>query len=115
MGTSFANVYKVSSEAKVTPTLKPIDKKATFDIVGNTKDDETIIANRLPIGEKDFCPICGAPLSVLYIADIDGVFHFKTIDNLKYKNTYIANYNSDRLLFYPSGKPNELVRVVCFF
>jgi hypothetical protein len=77
MGTCFANVYKVSSEAKVTLTLKPIDKKATFDIVGNdvtTKDDEIIEANMLPIDEKGFCPICGVPLSVLYVADIDEVF-----------------------------------------
>jgi hypothetical protein len=78
MGTCSANVYKVSSEAKLTLSLEPIDKKATLDIVDNdvtTKDDdgETIKANRLPIGEKAFCPICGAPLSVPYIADIDGV------------------------------------------
>ena len=52
-------VFKVSNKAKVTLTLKTIDKKATFDIADNdvtTKDvdNEPIKANWLPISEKSF-------------------------------------------------------------
>jgi hypothetical protein len=74
MGTCSANVYKVSSEAKVTLTLTPIDKKATFDIVDNdvtSKDSAgaTVKANKLAIGEKAFGPFTALRL-VYYMFQI---------------------------------------------
>ena len=117
MGTCSANLYKSSADTKVTLTLQPIDKKATFKIdqtnVTIKTSSGTVAVNKLPIGEKVFYPIYVAPLSVLHDADINGVFHFNLIGDLK--GSHVTNYNSDRLLFYPSGKEDQYIGVVCSF
>lgn len=105
IGTCSANLYKVTSSKTLTLTLQPIGKTATFDIIDNSK--------RQNIGEKAFLSHLRSPLSVLYVADINGVFHFSLLDDLK--DTSVANYTSDRLLFYPSQNKDKLVGVVCFF
>ena len=61
MGTCSANLYKSSSDTKVTLTLQPIDKKATFtidstDVTATTDSGSTVAVNKLPIGEKAFVP-----------------------------------------------------------
>ncbi|KAF8816736.1 hypothetical protein BYT27DRAFT_7333192 [Phlegmacium glaucopus] len=82
IGTCSANMYKVTGSKTVTLTLEPIGKTATFDVIDNSKKPGI---------------------------NINGVFHFNLIDSLK--DTSVANYTSDRLLFYPSGNTDQLVGV----
>ena len=63
MGTCSANLHKSSTDTKVTLKLKPIAKKATFNITDDdvtklttTGDGKTVKAKELPIGEKAFVP-----------------------------------------------------------
>ena len=59
MGTCSANLYKNSTDTKVTLTLQPIDRKATFtidatDVRSKDASGGTVAVNKLPIGEKGF-------------------------------------------------------------
>ena len=57
-----------------------------FDVTKSNKTDDgktvKVKAKDLPIGEKAFVPFT-APLNVLYVADTNGIFHFKSIGGLK--------------------------------
>ena len=69
MGTCSANLYKSSSDTKVTLTLKPIDKKATFkidktDVTSKTDSGDKVAVNKLPIGEKAFVSFTALLLSI---------------------------------------------------
>ena len=58
MGTCSANLHKISGNNKVTLTLEPIAKEASFDIDERDVRDagDTVEANHLAFSEKVFVP-----------------------------------------------------------
>lgn len=56
MGSCSANIYKISTETQVTLTLKPINKKVTFNIDKSDIINQKVKVNQLDIGEKSFVP-----------------------------------------------------------
>jgi hypothetical protein len=82
IGTSFAKMHKITTSSTVTLQMQPINKQASFTLSDNT-DKKAI--------------------------DITGVFHYDLLSDLTGSST--ANYDSDRLLFYPTNDKDTLTGV----
>ncbi|KAI0260747.1 hypothetical protein BC834DRAFT_899056 [Gloeopeniophorella convolvens] len=84
LGTSYAIMHKISTDTKVTLKMAPIGKEATFNVIDN---------------------------SGRHAINISGIFHFNKQSALTSSSNDVANYDEDRLIFYPNNDHNLLTGV----
>ena len=109
IGSANANVYKRSSESKITLTAGSISKEATLILADS-------VAKNFAVGKSMFLYSQQHLLSTnIQAKDVQGILYFKKLSNVKNSKAKYASYNDDRIVFYEKKNTGEdFVAYVCF-